>query len=206
MAMFQSQEDLAQNQQNTPMEPIQADSYIAKVVKVEKDKPNQSFDSSQKRGRVTDLSTLPPEEITPIHNIEMLIYGCKSGDPIRDMKNEVVPPLRRRAWKSFPVHSVGFNKDNEPSHHRAFLAYGLKKDVYSSFEGDVSDMEGEYIGVDIVTYKNQKGNMSNKVLRFTKVPESFHPDLAIELEAMAAYEESKNKKNDNDGSVNDAKL
>ena len=188
MATIPSKE---QCQKDGTYAPLPSDNYIAKIVKVEENVVCQSYDSSLKRGYVQDVSELPEDETNIQTKVELLIYGLKSGDDMIDNNKEAVEPLLRRAWKQFNVKSIGFNKEGEPSHRRAFLAFASQQDVEGEFEADDKALEGNYVGVDLAL--NQKGT-GNKVVRFTKVPASFSPDKKMEKEAMAVYEEKEKEK------------
>lgn len=165
---------------NTGYPALPNDNYVAYISKLTPFKKIQKYDSFKAKGRV-DVDKLEPADIDEVHEIELAIYSLKSTDPLKDVEGNAINPLQTRVWKQVNPKSVGYQKDNSPTHLRAFLAYTLRQDVDGDLSCDINDLVGKFVGVDLVV--NEKGQ--NRVVKFTRVPESFRPDdnLIKEFEA-----------------------
>lgn len=98
------------------------------------------------------------------------VVGYKDGEPAVDEDNK--PADNRKVFFTLRTGHLGIMADGTPSKGRCFLAYAMGlEDALGSFTlSGPEELIGKTVYAEIIQYKNQKGAMRNKIVRFVVPP------------------------------------
>lgn len=192
---FLSKEESQKQEKTFSNVPLVIDDYICKVVDIDPQAIAQTYDSFKLRGwknpdEVAILAKESPESVEDVVRVKLLVYGLKSGDPLKDQDGNDVTPLERVLLKDIKPFA-GFNKkDNTPTDYRMFFASALRQDAMKPFTVEnLEDITGKYVAVEVAL--SSKGK--NVAKKFKRMPDSFKPDEALEAAGLEAFAESEKR-------------
>jgi len=129
----------------TNLEPAIRDKYMAKA---------------DKDGKI------PQEEII---NVTLEVVACKDGSAVVDEEGKEAQG--RKVFFTIRPESMGFKREGTPSKSRSFVAFATGQDVNGALDlADWNDLIGKTLYAEVVQYKNQKGQIRNKIERFVNPP------------------------------------
>lgn len=191
---FQSKEDFLKAANGPRKRTILADgNYIMKIVSVELNRLCQSYDSYKSRGRA-DVSTLPKEETELKVGLKFLVYSDKDDEIIKDVEGNPVGAMTHFMYSDLRPNFLFNLKTKKPTPLRSLIAFASGNNPNTEFEfpGELTDLIGKYVGVQVVLT-----DTSSKIEDFTKLPSGFIPDEALEAkgqETLDRYNEARMKR------------
>lgn len=141
---------------------LPVDDYELIVVKLEPAIRDKYMAKPDKDGKI---------EQEHIINAMLEVVACKDGGKALDEKGESA--AGRKVFFTLREDSMGFTNAGVPSKTRSFVAAATGQDVLGSMDlADWNDLIGKTIYAEVVQYKNQKGQLRNKIERIVNPPKS----------------------------------
>jgi hypothetical protein len=112
-----------------------------------------------------------PTETEEVLNVRFKIIETREGEEPRDEDGN--DATGRLLFFTANVESLGFQTDGTPSKARQFLWYIIGADIEDEIViEDTNKLIGKRIYADVIKKENQKGEMTNRIVRFIKIKKS----------------------------------
>ncbi len=132
---------------------VPADDYLVKIESVEeKEQPKYKN----------------PNEKETVLNVRFKIIETRDGEKAKDDNGD--DATDRLLFFTANIESVGWQTDGTPSKARQLVCYAMDTDIESAVELESEqDLVGRKIYAQVVKKNNTKGELVNRIVRFSKV-------------------------------------